>query len=207
MVDCACGLGLGTRTFAEAGAAHVFGFDVDESTVSAVASACRDLPVTCIVGDATNLPLHSESVDVFISFETIEHVVEPDAALREAHRVLKSGGLLICSTPNRNVYSPGHERGSRPWNRFHKQEYSSAEFDAVLRLLFTNVANFGQNPTSSVAVACLRRLGTLLPWHGAVRIRQSLKLLKMPFDRREKHAVQPALPGVDYEFSVAICTK
>lgn len=50
------------------------------------------------IGDATALPYDSESFDTVISFETLEHVPDPDAALREFHRVCRRN--IIFSVPN-----------------------------------------------------------------------------------------------------------
>src|SRR5260370_594608 len=48
----------------------------------------------------TGLPVKSGSVDVVIMSEVIEHLVDTDSAIEEAHRVLKPGGSLLLSTPN-----------------------------------------------------------------------------------------------------------
>lgn len=51
------------------------------------------------VCDAMNLPYENKSFDFHMSFETLEHLNNPDLYYREAHRVLKSGGLSIVSVP------------------------------------------------------------------------------------------------------------
>ena len=58
-------------------------------------AACR-----CCAGLDTGLPVRSASVDVVIMSEVIEHLVDTDSAIEEAHRVLKPGGSLLLSTPN-----------------------------------------------------------------------------------------------------------
>jgi 2-polyprenyl-3-methyl-5-hydroxy-6-metoxy-1,4-benzoquinol methylase len=44
--------------------------------------------------------LLTDSVDVVIMFELIEHLVDPDAALAEVRRILVPGGHFVLSTPN-----------------------------------------------------------------------------------------------------------
>lgn len=47
------------------------------------------------VGDAQCIPLATSSVELVISYNTLEHVPNPDLAFREIHRVLKPGGHVI----------------------------------------------------------------------------------------------------------------
>ncbi len=46
------------------------------------------------------LPYGDEYFDLVLMEEVIEHLVNPDNALREAHRVLRHGGLFVVTTPN-----------------------------------------------------------------------------------------------------------
>lgn len=52
-----------------------------------------------VVGDIQNLPLKSESVDGVICHSVLEHVFEPQIAVREIYRVLKPGGLGFFQVP------------------------------------------------------------------------------------------------------------
>lgn len=47
------------------------------------------------------LPMPDNSIDAVISLDVIEHVNDPDAYLGEINRVVKSGGRIALSTPNR----------------------------------------------------------------------------------------------------------
>jgi SAM-dependent methyltransferase len=54
-----------------------------------------------VVGSGTQLPIASGSVDAVIASEVIEHLNEPDEAIREFVRILKPGGRVIITTPYR----------------------------------------------------------------------------------------------------------
>jgi ubiquinone/menaquinone biosynthesis C-methylase UbiE len=56
--------------------------------------------VRFLQADAQSIPLPAASVDTVICCETIEHVPEPQVAVRELARVLRPGGRLYLTTPN-----------------------------------------------------------------------------------------------------------
>jgi 2-polyprenyl-3-methyl-5-hydroxy-6-metoxy-1,4-benzoquinol methylase len=61
----------------------------------------RGAHVGLVVGDAARLPVQSESFDRVVCSEVIEHVPAWREVVTEAARVLKRGGLLVVTTPNR----------------------------------------------------------------------------------------------------------
>ena len=58
-----------------------------------------------VCGDALALPFGEGTVEAVLGLEILEHLPEPEAALRELRRVLAPGGLLIVSTPNAEYLS------------------------------------------------------------------------------------------------------
>ena len=60
-----------------------------------------------VVAPAAALPFPEARFDVVLCTQTLEHVPDPAAALREFHRVLKPGGVLLLSTHGTAVYHPG----------------------------------------------------------------------------------------------------
>jgi ubiquinone/menaquinone biosynthesis C-methylase UbiE len=120
VLDIACGEGYGASSFAKAGAASVVGVDISSE---ACERARSKYGIDARTGDAQAIPLPDRSLDLVVSFETIEHVAAPAAFVRECSRVLVPEGMLIISTPNRPVYS-----GESTQNPFHQVEFSEDEF-------------------------------------------------------------------------------
>jgi SAM-dependent methyltransferase len=52
-----------------------------------------------VCGDASAIPLASSSVDTVVCTEVLEHVQDPDAVIGEIARVLKPGGVVLCTAP------------------------------------------------------------------------------------------------------------
>lgn len=49
--------------------------------------------------DALSLPVRSDSLDAVLALEVLEHMPDPERMLHESARVLRSGGMLILTTP------------------------------------------------------------------------------------------------------------
>ena len=133
VLDGACGEGYGSALLAQS-AASVIGVDVDANTIAhARQRYARDgLRFEC--SDCLQLPLADDSVDVVVSFETLEHLSDHDGLLREFRRVLKPDGLLVLSSPDRQQYSEakGYD------NPFHAKELNRDEFEALLNRHFAH---------------------------------------------------------------------
>jgi ubiquinone/menaquinone biosynthesis C-methylase UbiE len=104
ILEVACGRGGFSRLLASKGAV-VCGADFSEAAIKiAKEKLLGDPPlvdrVTYVQADAQNLPFDAGSFDIVISCETIEHVPDPRAAVREMYRVCKPGGILYLTTPN-----------------------------------------------------------------------------------------------------------
>lgn len=137
VLDVACGSGIGTQYLLQAGAHCCIGLDIDPAATDYAKARYTDCRfVRC---DATTLCIAEASVDVVVSFETIEHVKEQRAFLLECRRVLRPGGTLVCSTPNRALSRWGKA------NPFHFQELSVVEFTSLLGQIFTDVQLYAQS--------------------------------------------------------------
>lgn len=127
VLDIACGEGYGSFILADA-AKNVIGVDIDDSTVKHAAAVYLRDNLKFIQGSCSSIPLEDASVDYVISYETLEHHDQHDQMLSEIKRVLRPGGILIISTPDRYEYS------DRPnfHNRFHVKELYRSEFESLL---------------------------------------------------------------------------
>jgi len=59
----------------------------------------RQNPEADVIAQASRLPIRSDSIDVVLCNQVIEHDPRPDQILAEIFRILKTGGLLILSAP------------------------------------------------------------------------------------------------------------
>jgi SAM-dependent methyltransferase len=66
-----------------------------------VARAARNADTFGVVGDALALPFNAATFDVVLSSEMVEHTLRPQSAVEELVRVLRPGGTLVLTTPNR----------------------------------------------------------------------------------------------------------
>jgi 2-polyprenyl-3-methyl-5-hydroxy-6-metoxy-1,4-benzoquinol methylase len=137
VLDIACGTGIGTHYLLGAGAERCFGLDIDHDAIEYARAAYQSCSFSCC--DARDISFPDCSIDVVVSFETIEHLMDPLKFLGECKRVLRPGGILICSTPNRTMYSWAGK------NPYHFREFSITEFADLLETMFTEVRLFEQS--------------------------------------------------------------
>lgn len=132
VLDVACGEGYGSALMASA-ATHVTGVDVAQEAVAhaRIAYAMRG-NIEFIEASCAKLPLADASIDVAVSFETIEHIAAQSQFLDEIKRVLRADGVLIISSPNKAEYSDA--RGYT--NEFHVKELYRDELAALINSRF-----------------------------------------------------------------------
>ena len=164
VLDVACGEGYGSTLLSQA-AAQVVGVDIAEDAIAHARAAYAAHPSLRFEhGSATALPLADASVDVVVSFETIEHLAGPDQPrmLAEIARVLTADGILVLSAPNPVEYSQA--RNYR--NPFHLHEPARDELEALLAPLFPVRHWYGQRRYFGSAIWNERREATLEAWSG-----------------------------------------
>jgi SAM-dependent methyltransferase len=139
VLDIASGEGYGAAMLATR-AQKVIGVDLAAAAV-AHARAKYPLPnLQFIEGSCASIPLPAASVDLVVSFETIEHHDQHEAMLREFKRVLRAGGVALISSPDKLHYAEATGYN----NPYHCKELYADEFRRLLASHFSQVRYFGQ---------------------------------------------------------------
>jgi len=145
-LDAGCGTGTLARWLAKRGCS-VLAVDAASEMIAAAQSApaenCSDRLSFVQVRTIARLALDDRSLDGILCSSVLEYVPDPAACLTEFARVLKPGGLLLVSVPNRNsvvrrLQLACHQLGNllgQSWCKFlnySRHHYSRPEFERVL---------------------------------------------------------------------------
>ena len=109
VLDCGCGAGSSLAfILSDTPSARCVGIDLDKDAIAHARIRYPSLDLR--VMDGLALSFESASFDIVLSFEVLEHLNDDQQRryISETHRVLKDGGTLALSTPNKNVFSLGH---------------------------------------------------------------------------------------------------
>lgn len=145
VLDVGCGTGHGAAVLAQA-ARSVTGVDRDRLAVAQAQRQFAHRSLAFATGDAAALPLPDGSVDAVVAFGTVEHLDGHDAFLDEVRRVLRPGGLLIASTPDRDFAVVPATGPGMPSGAPHMRELNRAGFTALLARHFAYAAVALQRP-------------------------------------------------------------
>ncbi len=147
VLDAASGAGYGSHLLAHA-ASQVTGVDISPDAVAHASHRYARPNLRFVAGSVTALPIASGSIDVVVSFETIEHLAAQAEMLAEFRRVLAADGILVISSPNRPVYN---EAGGEA-NHYHVRELDRDELAALLAPAFPQQAWYAQRIVAQSAL-------------------------------------------------------
>jgi ubiquinone/menaquinone biosynthesis C-methylase UbiE len=148
VLDCACGVGYGSRRLAE-----IFGrvdaVDVFEEAIAMARERYDDARIAWHCLDAARLRelFKEESFDAIVSFQTIESIEDDRKFLDDLKELLKPGGLLLIDTPIRK------QRVDHPENHHHRRYYGLDEWLGLLGSRF-EVEVFDALPEAAFLRGC-----------------------------------------------------
>lgn len=148
VLDIASGEGYGSNMLM-ARARSVVGVDIDPNATSHAQQKYGREALSFLCGSATEIPLDDSCVDLAVSFETIEHLEDHETMLAELARVLRPGGVLLISSPNKAIYS---DRTNYK-NEFHLKELYTDELIRLIKSKFTYVSAFGQKTSAASVIS------------------------------------------------------
>ena len=183
VLDIASGEGYGSAMLART-AAHVTGVDISSEAILHAKEKYKASNLEFLVGSCSAIPLSDGCIDVVVSFETIEHHDQHEAMMFEIKRVLKPGGLLVISCPDKLEYSdkPAYS------NEYHVKELYRDEFVKLLENYFKNQIVFGQRAS----------YGSLILHEDVVCLSETYRLANCDM---------PAIPGLSNAvYLIAIAT-
>ncbi len=132
VLDIGCGEGV-VDLFLNDIARSVTGVDVDKKTVETANRRFSATNMRFFAMSGEHLDFPDQSFDVIISAQSIEHMQNDRAFLEGVRRILKNGGVFICSTPNKLACVPPVEKPhDGPYYPFHVREYTPGAFFGLL---------------------------------------------------------------------------
>jgi SAM-dependent methyltransferase len=132
VLDYGCGTGYGSLMLSKA-AANIIAVDLSKEAIDfAKQNYIADNLTFKTIPELTNAKF-----DVITSFQVVEHVPSDKDYIEKLKSLLKHGGFLLLSTPDKSIRLFNYIQ--KPWNAFHLKEYSSDSFGNLLHNYFTKV--------------------------------------------------------------------
>lgn len=125
VLDIGCGSGEMLEAMRGEGVEELFGID---RSILALNHLKRKEFIYAYLADATNLPFKDKVFDLVIILDVMEHLGDDFSALKEAHRVLKPGGMMIMTVPAFN-----HLWSIRDIMLDHKRRYGKRGLQEMLK--------------------------------------------------------------------------
>lgn len=128
-VDVACGLGFGSVQLRRGGAREVVGVDRDAEAVAICRERWEEAGLGFRAGAIETLgSVVGKGWDRVVCFETLEHVEDPETALRAIESVMAEGGIVIGSVPG--------ETDLEEENEYHLHHFDRGRLEDLLGQVF-----------------------------------------------------------------------
>lgn len=130
ILDVGCGTGFFSSWIAEEMNSTVTGVEIDEAKLEYGLNNFNNITLKKM--DMRKLDFPENGFEVITSFDTIEHIDHYDQKIfcNNVRRILQPGGIFVCNTPNKAVYSSGSDQSAF---HEHKKEFEVDEFIDFLK--------------------------------------------------------------------------
>ena len=139
VLEIGCNMAYGLPVIAPYLSRYV-GLDIDTESIIIAKDFHSDDTINFMIGDALELPISPNSVDVILAFQVIEHLQDDWHFLKQIFRALKPGSLLLVSTPNKRLRLLPFQK---PWNSEHIREYTERDYQQILQHVFPKTQIWG----------------------------------------------------------------
>lgn len=125
VLDLAAGLSYGTHIFKTKLGTELEYVAGDISADALAYGQKYYSPASSVQADGQYLPFDDNSLDVIVSFETMEHIPNIENYLKELNRVVSPDGDLFFSAPNNEELDPKEERNVKEYPHMHVFDYET----------------------------------------------------------------------------------
>jgi ubiquinone/menaquinone biosynthesis C-methylase UbiE len=140
VLDIGCGSGHGSNALSKK-FRKVYGVDISADAIKYAKDNWQEDNIEFLIGSGTAIPFPDDTFNTAVAFEVFEHIQKWEDFLSELKRVVKKGGEIYISTPNKDIYSPGT---AKPINPHHFFEMTESEFRKAVGGHFSIMKFYGQ---------------------------------------------------------------
>lgn len=188
VIDLGCGEGWGAA-FLSTRVKKVVAIDMHSKVIERAQKVYCKKNLIFQVDDVQKLNINDETIDIVCAFEIIEHIQNDRLFLQEMKRILKPGGILFISTPNRLVSLIQHNK----IYKYHIREYLYSEFYMLINSLFEKFEIYGQAPF--VVNHLRKRVYKFRDIYNSGGLRKMSRILDRSIRFKQLKRIEKELPG------------
>lgn len=156
LLDIGLGTGFNAQKFLE------MGFDVDglDPAPEAIEFAKKIAPAVGVIQSSfPSSQIPSDTYDVAVLLDVVEHLEDDATALREVHRLLKKGGVAILTVPAFKFLWTKHDERAHHFRRYRRRELERVIRAAGLEIELLSYYNFFLFPAIALVRFVTKALG------------------------------------------------
>lgn len=140
IIEIGCNIGSFLNLIYAKGYSNIYGIDNSKNAIHYGRQKYPKLKNCLMVADGSWIPFKSNSIDIIVSFDTLEHIPNVNKHISEVGRVLKNNnGIYVLQTPNKYINIPWEIIHSRDMVHYNKKAHCSLQtYSSLISLLSKN---------------------------------------------------------------------